>query len=189
MFRVYFVYIRTVQHRVSLLSPSRRHLDRRRSARLHCFPLEQIPPRNDSCDFRPRCDCCGSVRASGRPGARQVAPGFASSVAPCPAEAGFIAARARSPGPVVRLPLHVLRLLCRLDKSRTSALLRRSGTPNLLGCTEAQLDQLPLDLSPCPFPRSPLPRVSVSARSHAPRLPAGILLGRRALFRFLAPPP
>src|SRR6266851_4001327 len=80
-----------------------RHLDRRRSARLHCFPLEQIAPRNDSCDFRPRCDCCGSVRASGRPGARQVAPGFASSGAPCPAEAGFIAARARSPGPLVRM--------------------------------------------------------------------------------------
>src|SRR5258708_4566571 len=90
-----------------------------------------------------------------------------------------------SPAVPLKLASILLRLLRRLEKPRTSALLRRVGTRNLLGGIEAQLDKLPLDLRPCRVPRSPLRRVSVPARSDAPHFQAGVGVGCGALFGLL----
>jgi len=73
-----------------------------------------------------------------------------------------------------------LRLLCRLEKPRPSAFLRRAGTRNLLGGMEAQLDKLPLDLRSCRVPRAPPHRVSVPARSDALHFPAESLWPRHS---------
>ena len=106
-------------------------------------------------------------------------------LSPAPLKFGFDPAAARHPRRGLRLPVHVLRLLRRLEKPRTAAFLRGAGTRNLLGVITAQLDKLPLDLRPCRIPRAHLHRVPVSARSDAPHFPAGVGLGCGAFFGLL----
>lgn len=97
-------------------------------------------------------------------------------------EVGFGPAAGHDPGRGLRLPVHVLRLLLRLEKSGTPALLWRAGARNVLGCMEAQLDEFPLDLRPCRVPRSHLRCLPVPAESDARHFPARVGVGCGALF-------
>jgi len=93
------------------------HLDRRQSGGIRCLPLNKLPQGMIRAIFVQGGDCRSSVRLS-LSWRSAVARCLNSStcVACCSAEAGFDPPAARHPRRSLRLPVHVLRLLRRLEK-------------------------------------------------------------------------